>query len=226
MSEFRESTLHAKKIEIRQGPSNDLILNLTADDQNKVLELSEVLVYGIPSSWPIYKNNPNHRVDSQENPRFFAKFRDPNKRIGQSVKSEYLQAEKSVMNEFVLSLEIKRLLAGEEATGLLQKYGWGSIKFIEPLVGVIDKNSRKKTMVYDFVEGKAPGFTRESVSGVSDKTLNALDGLAIELYDFFGRNGIDSYDLHGRGFIIPPTSSSENAIYLIDSESFIRQHHI
>src|SRR6266404_2157574 len=115
--------------------------------------LRRIEVRHYPSSdivinWNTQKNYPYHRE------RIDGKFRAGTEH--HRILMRRTQLMNSIVNEIALSPTLKELVDSKEIQELAQSYGFNSMQFVEPIMGVIDKNSRKKRQVYKYIHQAVP----------------------------------------------------------------------
>jgi hypothetical protein len=223
MTEPKKGEFPPRTIEIRHGPRFDVILNLTAENQLQVRDLAGFVGNGIPSSWPTWYSDLRH-VDRSEDPQFFAKTRlysgsDSSKNLldgnpkRSTIGRKVVNALNSIVSEISLSPRIVEILKRDEVSHIAKMNGFDRIEFVEPLVGLIDRESGIKTLVYRFVSGRWPSV---------DSEYKALINITEALRPLFKANGVLPVDLGAEQLLI---GSGENnkVVYLLDSERYVPQ---
>ena len=132
----------------------------------------------------------------------------------------------SLMNEFGVVQKVKEVMRSDEIKEIAKKYGLVDIRFAEPLIGIIDKKSGDKFMIYPRVKD---GWSTDGLSlDELDRRLgfniySLLTGLLADLRQVLIQNNINPYDLSGRQFIVSETPEGR-VLHLLDVEAFtIRQ---
>lgn len=230
-----------RSVEVIRKPNYDLLINLVASDQSQVQDAVRLLEDRSLQDWPVYSplqddQGPLFRVDSLVSPKFFAKERhlsspeelsDRLSRSRQAVKGAGWDKEvrnqriyhlrqdvaaSSIANEICTSPMITSVLGSPEVEELVRGSGFGSIEFVEPLVGVINRGERKaKTIVYKFVEGRSVQTQAEN---------EAVKRLAKGLLDLFLNAGVVPADLNPSQFLI----GRYGKVYLLDSELYFKDN--
>lgn len=93
-----------------------------------------------------------------------------------------MQACNSVMAEMRLAPRIRELLARKEVLEMFGTMGIEKVQNIDPLIAIIDKNTKKKYVVYDYKNGDY----------ISTKTMDYEKQLELvyKLRVYFEKNGI------------------------------------
>lgn len=248
MTDETEASRPPLSVEIIHNGDYDILLNTRHKDQQKIRQLAEIVREGLPTNWVgiVAEDSedgdpPRTFVDNPQNPQFFAKIRkmaDP--KILEIVldKGEYknfskreIQAFNSLVNEFAISVDVKRVLTLPGVKEVIRDYGFQDVELIEPLVGINDRKTGKKIMVYDFVEADR-GFEPQK-PGVKNMMFyltdtarppnanNLADDLGSELREVFKENGIEATDLKGHQFLSSKDDGSGHfKLYLLDVEGY------
>lgn len=231
-----------RTVEVIRKPNYDVILNLAPSRQRRVQEALGAVEAGLPSSWPVFHpegegESTSFRVDSLVDPTFFAKERhlsDPStlSQMLERSRSEVERAEdveqknkktyeyrkdiarSSLVNEIASSSLISRVLGTSEVETLVRALGFKSIEFVEPLVGVIDRVQKRKTLVYRFVDGRRAQTSLEQ---------QALAALSKSLVESFLQAGIVPADLNTSQYLLG-RGENEGKIYLLDSELYFKNN--
>jgi hypothetical protein len=120
----------------------------------------------------------------------------------------------SLSNEIILGQRIQKIFKdnAEYLKELAEKIGYGTVQLAEPLVGLMEKETGNKIMIYENIRGLPPLFPDE-VSSVRDA-----------LRKLFENNGIKPTDLLSRQFMLPSFLSIDERkntpIHLIDIEGY------
>ena len=120
----------------------------------------------------------------------------------------------SLSNEIILGQRIQKIFKNNEEylKELAGKVGYGTIQLAEPLVGLMEKKTENKIMIYENIAGLPPLFPTEI-----DPVRDALSLL-------FENNGIRPTDLLNRQFLLPSYMSIDDRkkmpVHLIDIEAY------
>jgi hypothetical protein len=136
--------------------------------------------------------------------------------FGRTTRNQY--ALDSLLNEINLAPILCELISSEEGKQIYRKYGISMIEFVQPIFGLINKNSGQKLTVYPNV-----GFTSKGDLGVSPFTGPrgvSQDLFAGKLAGFFLIHQIDAQDLLDRQLLT--VNGNRNHLYLIDAEAYVQ----
>jgi hypothetical protein len=216
-------------MEVRHEPRSryDLVLNHSAARQDLVQEGANMLENGVPSDWIPVVHNPNlgnflsrrvnyvGRVGNSRvilKPRFKAgHFNKEQMKFAGEKMRRVVYAVNSVVNEISISPKIKEVLGGEDAQRIMAQYGFERIEFVEPLLGVVDRKTGGKAVLYKFVEGDLWLDTvYDSLAEGFEETVDAIASL-------LERTGIYVNDLKAEQCLL---SKDRKTIYLLDAEQF------
>lgn len=120
----------------------------------------------------------------------------------------------SLSNEIILGQRIQKIFKdnAEYLKELAGKVGYGTVQLAEPLVGLMEKETENKIMIYENIWGLPPLFPAEFYS-----VRDALSKL-------FENNGIRPTDLLTRQLLVPSFLSIDERkntpIHLIDIEGY------
>ncbi|MBI4079020.1 MAG: hypothetical protein HY429_01855 [Candidatus Levybacteria bacterium] len=226
--------------EIIHSPNFTVLINPSVSHRQDVRELVEEVKNGIPSSW-LAREDPSWRrdiarevdpdygqwIDNENRPRFFAKTRTMGmptwvayakkmergdvSDFGFSRRAHYAFA--SLLNEINLSPKIKAALNHKEVKELAVKYGMEEITFIEPLIGLINKVTGQKIMVYDFIDAQ-PFSTK--TTGLPYKEASSF---VLQLnYILEDKSGTINEELGGAQLMVDKVNPKK--LYLIDIEGY------
>ncbi|MBI1871900.1 hypothetical protein HYS10_00610 [Candidatus Collierbacteria bacterium] len=189
-----------KPVEVLHIGDYDVVLNNTAVDQDSVRRLVQEIRSNLGSGkkpldgWIQNEKRDRLKIDKQDKPRYFAKEKwsdtETLKRFidfSHGIRDDAWRAElkqefykfNSLLREVSLSPKVRALMESEDAQEIARKYGYSSIRFLEPLIGFIDKKSGKKTVIYYYVDGES---------------FRPQDDLIEGLATIFRNNGIEPYD--------------------------------
>lgn len=229
--------------EVIHSPNFTILVNPLVSNRQDIRQLVEEVKNGIPSSWialedPRWIRSVAKKVepvygqwqDSAKNPRFFAKSRSMGSpawvkhakeiaerqlsKFGFSRRESYAFA--SLVNEINLTPKIKAILASGKAKELAAKYSIEEITFVEPLIGLTNKATGQKIMIYDFIEGH--NFSATNEVSPTDFPLDKRRQFVFDLTDLFQENGINPGDIDREQFMFGKTNPRR--LYLIDIEGY------
>lgn len=118
----------------------------------------------------------------------------------------------SLLNEMSISLAVNKILKTEIVLRLCKEARVDSVDLAEPLVGVIDRISSKKYLVYEFKNG----IPVSDYGGGSDRFVK----LCMNLYDVFTQYNITPSDMSSAQFLVESTDKGEPTLHLLDIEMF------
>ncbi len=249
MSEGGEAGSIKPSVEIVRNGNFDVLLNAHHPDQQKVKHLAEVFKNGLPQNWAPFDTRSledddapiSTYVDQTDGPSFFCKVRQKVNpiRLKQVQSGEEdgniraLNAYHSLVNEIALAEEVKRVLDMPEAKEVVKSYGFEDVTFIEPLVGINDRENERKLMVYDFVTGDRgfekpePGKTNKMHELHFTENINHTDYLSdemgLKLRAVFRAQGIEAEDLEGHQFFSSKDDGTGKfKLYLYDIEGYYK----
>ena len=230
-------------VEIRHNNNFDVIVNMSADDLSQTLNLAKMVENGIPTSWVNYDPRPkthqidpdytSHQdqffVDDLTSPQFIAKIRHhtsltPHVDLSKAGNDEsirnFLLSGNSLLNEFKVSRRIKDILRTAQAKQIAMDFGYEDIVFVEPLVGLIDKRSRQKIIVYNFVKG----FDIFESEYAWERIGDSDDPHSVEnqLGALFAEHGISGRDFGGHQFVLNKNDvRGTEILYIVDAEHLV-----
>lgn len=125
---------------------------------------------------------------------------------------ESMNAGNSLMNELRLADEIQQVVNSAEAQNFAKEKGFEGLKYVRPIIGIINRENGKKYMIYPYIKGKQwfispPGMIIEDHEPVQP------------LINLFEENGINPEDLIPRQFRI----GTDNWMYLLDTDQYHRK---
>ncbi len=115
----------------------------------------------------------------------------------------------SIANEISTAPIVERVLGGDEAQELVVEAGFSGIQFVEPLVGVIDRQG--KTLIYQFTDGRK----MDELSLTEQQGVRHLSG---GLVDLLLASGLVPADLNPSQFLIGQNGN----VFLLDSELYFK----
>lgn len=140
-------------IEVKHLPDLDIMINKTASNQDTIQQIlfaleSQELDVNNRLSFDVYLSKQRIFVKKKSSVfvQMLQRVKDGEDGSSLGYDKETVYAFNSLMNELKLSASIKRLIESQEAHTIAVNYGFESISFCEPLVGVINK---KIVSVYD-----------------------------------------------------------------------------
>jgi hypothetical protein len=224
-----------QKIEIRHESQHDLVLSSSAKRQDLVQELATKLKNGIPSDWqpfnPDVTGSSDSFVDNVNNPRFFLKqrwymgdFRD-----AKIFDASLANAANSITNEIALSPRIKEILTSKQGRKLASSHGLDKIVFVEPLVGIVNRNTQQKALAYEFIDA-VPAASESDYEIVNGRAvpskgsdLEKITDLTKALRQIFYEHGIIATDLYPQQIM---RSKDGKIAYLLDAETYYREQSV
>lgn len=184
-------------------------------------------------SWRSLGKEGNLQVDNLESPKYvakrkwatpenitFAKAVSTNRETaneGQLEKKKYMYAANGVLSKMSLSKEIKDTVESEDVQKVFIDIGYDSFDYLEPLVGIIDKESKEKMMVYKYVKGV--DMVKYYDDGFPTGTFAAFSKLNTTLME----KGIIPHDLSVEQFMVSEEENGKKKLYLIDTEMYYRK---
>ncbi len=134
-----------------------------------------------------------------------------------------IRAINSVLAEIALVPQIKAILESDEALQIAAEFGFSSFQFIEPVLGLVNRKTGSKNMVYENIPNASRLYSPPNIHGLTEKQKRPpIDHpsrkLADKFYNFFERHGFIPSDLAWRQFL----TDDSNNLYLIDAEAYRR----
>lgn len=203
-----------RTVEILKLPKVDILLGSSVSPQTRTALIQE-FQNGLPASYVRYKKM-NIYVNSSTHPvllvkqRYFGakevrKFRETGKHY---YDARELNAASSLTNELTLVPKVKQILQTPEAQRFAKDYGYEGIKLVEPLLGLIERSTGNKFMVFPFVAGK-------EWEKSSPARFDIDENLVKKLRAIFEAHGISPIDLAGKQILI-----DGKTMYLLDTEIY------
>ncbi len=174
------------------------------------------------------------RVDSRVTPRFAIKekwIRPKSYDFGASERElratgkesdlevrKMLYASASVMNEMTLAKDIRSIVSSEEIQTVFMRSGVQAIDYIEPLMGIIDKNTGDKFIIYKFANGD-----KLVDSFLTDADRNKIVRATRRLEVVISDKNIIPHDLQTRQFLIEKDENGGVLLHLVDIDLFTRR---
>jgi hypothetical protein len=226
-------------IEIKHYNNVDVIVNTQIPQDEKLQALVGLFRNGLPEDWVLYSPTKeqeywNLHVDNIDNPIYFAKRRKHTSPfiiqqfkkydlLGSKSKEVALYETNSLINEMRVAPVVDDVLRSESVTQLVRKYGYTDISLVLPLIGVIERQTGEKVMVYDFVRGSnywSEDFEKEKMK-IKARGQNAEDDLMGELSRLLQQNGINPWDMQSTRQLIESVDELGNShLHLADIEGF------
>lgn len=220
--------------EWERGSGNfEMLVNPRFAKQSR--ELAVTITNGIPEAWVPYQ--PWNRdpdididaiyIDSAKTPRYVGKTRQHvswinNPAPGADMRA--LNAFADVRVEMELSNDLADILQSSQATALAGRYGFTGLRFIEPIVSMIDRRDRSRQLsFYPYVEGEV-SLRTERTGWFFATDILLQERLRDDLYTFFRSQGIEPYDFGLQSVILPRKSDPHHGLmYIVDAEGFYRR---
>lgn len=171
---------------------------------------------------------PHIRVDNKNNPSFVFKermmflVRAVDGFIGNDLRLKRMQiakradqANNSVLNEMALSTAIGKVVQSSQAQEAVQQFGFDSLQFSSPLLGIINSETARKSIVYRYVQGSPLRFEIGVERGLSSDTARIF---IRQLEAIFRSNNIEPFDLRISQFL-----AEKETLYLLDTEQYFRK---
>lgn len=172
-----------------------------------------------------------HYIDNKESPKFFVKRKwivpsmvgmteDGPKTFTEILRSErtektskeitVLQTTNSVMAEMRLAPRIKELLTSDEVLEMFASMGIEKVRNIDPLVAIIDRETKRKYVIYPHKKGTA----------IDSKMMDVdkQNGLVKNIKAFFEENGVLVDDLEYANQIMVDVDAK--TVYFNDTEAW------
>jgi len=221
MAELKEGVSPKITWETRHLEAFDVVVNLDAQIPD-VEGLVNRVGNGI-GDWPSIEQKGTNKlfVDDLALPSLFAKKRYWSTLAGRRrLKTAYdpkssNPATQSLMSEMVLSPRIKELMASEGATEIATRYGIDEFRYVEPLIGLVERNTKSKYMIYNFINGE-----------ILPTHYARYAGLVTEIIKFLSSNGIYPYDMVLDDNFILEERDGRKIAHLIDTEKFYRVNNL
>jgi hypothetical protein len=186
-------------------------------------------------SWNKFGIEGNLLVDNAENPKYIAKRKwvspdhlemmlaiptDRATATGRSLeRKKYMYATDSILSEMSLSKEIKEVVNSKEIQETFLGIGYDSFEYIEPLMGIIDQETKEKRVIYKYVDGENIVDYYVKDGGYPEGTFGAISKLTTALT----QKGIIPHDLNITQFVVSDHESGSKSLHLIDAEMYFRK---
>ena len=163
-------------------------------------------------------------VDNQQFPNFFAKVKWANRNYGvfrralaidPSTAPEYAVLQKrqmfagnSILNEMSNSTTVREIVSTAKVQEIFKEFG--PIEFAEPLIGLVERETQYKIMIYKHLKVERPPFPCE----------RSFDTAVERLTQAFLGEGIIPDDLSSEQIVYGKNDSGDGRLYLLDIEFF------
>ena len=201
----------------------DVIINNTAK-QGSVRGIKTAILNNIRNHNPPFFNWLQNEKDSalyydkSPKPKFVAKRRKMTrnhydfiaalKMPGDDLEKRVVYAMSSVSNELNMSQPINTAISDKKLQLAVMAHGFGGVKFVEPLLAVIDRSTGNKYVVYEHVEGKPLRLN-----------YGNADDIVREIRQHLREGGIDAHDLTAQQLIF---NDRGKELYLLDTEAYLK----
>lgn len=228
-------------IEILHFENYDALVNNRVDgDPQRVQQLLEQVCDGVPTTWVPLKGQPrvlpNIFLDNPSEPQFVAKkrkvleqefvreaFTTPRDAWHYAFPKREILAYNSLAHEIQLAPRIKRILDLYEAKLIAANHGYIDIRYVEPIIGIINRQTGEKTMFYDYVDGD--DFAHAVGNRNKREEEIKIQNFSFKIYQLFIQHDVYPEDLWPRQFIYPHNNQMGKPVYLIDTEGFYETKH-
>lgn len=226
----QEEPIRVRPFELIHAGHFDIVINKLPTNREKAQELIARIQTNLSADpdqplagWTTRMENQEKRyLDNDNKPKYFAKrkwmtwekFQRYQKPHTKMLDKRVDQALNSLLSEFHISGEIRRVVDSDEFQEVARRNGFRSIRLAEPLVGFIDRKTCEKTVIYEYQEGE-PGLTRPD--GENDPDFNRQ-----VIHDFvkiLTQHGIVPIDLRDQQLLVRKDSDGTDLI-LIDIEGY------
>ncbi len=225
-----EGRHHVRTIETIHNGRYDIAVNLTAD-QTKVAAVQPLVEDGLSTWVPYHRQIDDHGnlfVDATE-PTFIAKVRSDKRdsiHLAFMLKSitdrqrHIARARNSIYNELAMAPRVRAVIDSYEMQEFTRKIlKCASMSFCEPLVGVIDRQTEKKAVVYTWIPD-ATGLYHGTDKNLKKKLHDMDDHLTYKLEAVFRSHGIDSTADVGATQCLLTKDKAGIHIHVLDIEQF------
>lgn len=208
--ELVESKISAKVIHF---PTTDI---LVPTNHQKMDDYIEFFKDGLPKDF--VEVSPEIFFDSETNPTLVVKQRImtakdiQKKRSGEgydSITDASMNASNSLMNEFSLAQDIQQVTDSDTAQQFAKNLGYEGLRYVRPIVGIIDKTDGNKYMVYPYIAGKSWHRNPPGMVIADQEPVQVLINL-------FEEKGINPEDLLPKQMRI----GTDNWMYLMDTDQY------
>jgi len=132
-------------------------------------------------------------------------------------------ASESILNEMELANEIKTIVNSEEVQKIFREVGIEKVHFLEPIAGIINRNTRIKTKFYRFIKENIPEWKKLIHIDAPPKSTAVFDEKIERLGNVFKNHSIYPGDLDNRQFIVKKNYDTQKlTLYVIDTEEYYR----
>jgi hypothetical protein len=196
--------------EVWHFPNSDIVVNSTAELVYLAPELAEIVSMEPPMDTgyriiPLHVGGRDFAYKKKDGGASYAY----NKSLGEELfegdypisMQQFAHLRTSILAEISLSPLVKDLIAQPDAQDIAQQHGHKSIGFVEPILGVVYRNSLRG-MIYELIAAKT--------------LLSARTSRAVGKY--LMKNGIRPTDMQSRHLLVDEQSN----LHLIDAELYGR----
>ncbi|HUD19746.1 MAG TPA: hypothetical protein VMR81_04855 [Patescibacteria group bacterium] len=227
---IEEGRHHVRTIETIHNGRYDIAMNLSAD-QMKVAAVLPLVEEGLTAWIPYHRRIDDHGnlfVDAAE-PTFIAKVRSDNRdsiRLAFMLKNitdrhrHIARARNSIYNELAMAPRVRAVIDSHEVQEFTRNVlECASMSLCEPLVGVIDRQTQKKVLVYEWIPD-ATGLYHGTDNTLWKKLRDMDDSLTYKFEAVFRSHGIDSTADVGATQCLLTQDKAGVHIHVLDIEQF------
>lgn len=225
-----ESENKQSQTELLHEQKYDVLLNNNADSgQLKVLKalvLDQIRDGKDPlASWrPLHQENVRRQkenvfVDSLASPQFVGKrkqmtkdhydFKAVLKMPGDEIEKRVIYAMNSVTNEIRISPLVEMIVSDEKLQSEIRRMGYQGLKFIQPLLAMINNETAEKHIFYQYVDGIP--LSRDNKN---------TDHIVQAIRDQLWAGGVMPNDLRETEILC---DDKERMLYLVDIEAYLKK---
>ncbi len=237
-----ESENNRTKIEILHFGKFDLLVNrLQSSISEKELEaLKNTVAEDLKDSQNgnlliSWKQGEDYRVrvDDRASPSFVIKqkwIRPENYDFGKEEELEnsslssdlefrkMIYASASIMNEMSLATSIRKIVGSKEVQEIFRNSGVTSIDYIEPLIGIINKETGEKNIIYKYAEGISLKKHLLKNPDLLKRMFSTIRRLEVIITD----KNIIPHDLQSNQFLAEIDADGRMALHLLDIDLFTK----
>ncbi len=118
----------------------------------------------------------------------------------------------SILNEIGISPKIKKIMSGDVSQEIARRYGHKSLEYIEPIIGIVNRETGNKALIYEYIEGAVNIRTI-----MNQANFNQIQFFENEIDKLLKQNGVENMDKPAQ-FIV----DSSGRLYNIDAEGYQR----
>lgn len=127
----------------------------------------------------------------------------------------FLQRMHSILKEMGLARKVKELSASPEMQGIARKYGYKGIRYEEPVIAVVYRDTGRKYLIYEYIPNTQEVF--DILMNKKDFATN--DAFDADLWKFFDSHGIVATELDTGHLLV----DQNNMLNIIDIENYRRK---